>query len=255
METSIICEEELSKESFVERPTEDSFSNLLFRSRERAKFKDDLVTEFVERTVNSTPLELFTKKVKYHRMCYSSYANVSKVERAKKRYHAAIEAGDPSLRPKKGRPSLDENPANEGRRTRSTSEPYIKSNCVICQKANGKGKLHKVETKETGDLMLSVASKLYDKSFFRRLNTISTASDVIANDVLYHNLCWANAKKRTKEKVVGEPENHRKTLSEIELIKFVEAHLNYPSLPILDMNKVDTSLRMFHSQPSVPTME
>ena len=125
-------------------------------------------------------------------------------------------------------------------KTGSKSEPYIKTKCIICQEDKRNEKLHQVEFKATGDRMLAVASQLVDKSFFRRLNTISIANDAIANDVLYHNLCWAKEKKKVQPKTLNEPENYRKTLSEIELVKYVESYICDPSLPILDMSQVDS---------------
>ena len=157
-----------------------------------------------------------------HRTCYANFANVSKVERMRKRYHDAIESGQPSeVKRKAGRPSIghSSNLSEERLTTRSHSEAYNKSNCIIYQTPGGL--LHQVETKETGKLMLSVSGKLSDKSF----HTISSPEDAIANDVLYHNLCWANAKKKSVPCVEIE-ENFSKILSEIELINFVEASLN-----------------------------
>ena len=240
MELCLLCENELGKEPFVENPTEEAINNLLFRARERHKFRDNAVENFVSQTADKTAVDLINLKVRYHRKCYSDYANISKLERAKKRYNDAVEAGDPKIKPKKGRPSLEKTSVKEMLKTRSKSEPYIKTKCIICQEDKRNEKLHQVEFKATGDRMLAVASQLVDKSFFRRLNTISIANDAIANDVLYHNLCWAKEKKKVQPKTLNEPENYRKTLSEIELVKYVESYICDPSLPILDMNQVDS---------------
>ena len=105
----------------------------------------------------------------------------------RKRYHDAIESEQSSeVKRKAGRPSIghSSNLSEERLTTRSHSEPYNKSSCIICQTPGGL--LHQVETKETGKLMLSVSGKLSDKSFHRRLNTIPSPEDAIANDVLYH---------------------------------------------------------------------
>ena len=90
--------------------------------------------------------------------------------------------------------------------------------------------------------MLSVYGKLSDKSFHRRLNTIPSPEDAIANDVLYHNLCWASAKKKSVPCVEIE-ENFSKIFSEIELINFVEASLNDPAKTVLDMNIVNKAYK------------
>ena len=49
-------------------------------------------------------------------------------------------------------------------RTRSKTEQYDKTMCIICQNPGGRN--YKVKFKETGRTMLSVAQKLSDKSFF-----------------------------------------------------------------------------------------
>ena len=44
--------------------------------------------------------------------------------------------------------------------------------------------------KETGKRMMDVASKLSNKFFSVRLNSMIGPSDAIANDVQYHLRCW-----------------------------------------------------------------
>ena len=78
---------------------------------------------------------------------------------------------------------------------------------------------------------------LTDNSFFRRLNTITSADVALANGVLYHNQCWVTAKKKAKPKS-SQPKDQYNTLSEIELINFC-CNLKYGADPVLDMNKVD----------------
>ena len=44
--------------------------------------------------------------------------------------------------------------------------------------------------------MLSVAQKLSNKGFYRRLNVISAVNDAPANDVMYHSTCWVLLKEK-----------------------------------------------------------
>ena len=60
----------------------------------------------------------------------------------------------------------------------------------------------------------------------------------MANDVLYHNHCWVIVKRKAKSKS-SNPEDHVHTLSEIELLNFVENYLQCGANLVLDMNKVD----------------
>ena len=44
--------------------------------------------------------------------------------------------------------------------------------------------------------MLSVAQKFSNEGFYKRLNSISAANDVTANDVMYHNTRWVMLKEK-----------------------------------------------------------
>ena len=56
----------------------------------------------------------------------------------------------------------------------------------MCQIKN-KNILHCTQTLQMGDKMLSVAQKHSNKGFYSRINVISAANNVPANDVTYHN--------------------------------------------------------------------
>ena len=87
---------------------------------------------------------------------------------------------------------------NESLKTRSKTQPFGKSACAICQKPEGK--LHEVMFDSTGENIFSVSKKLEDKSFFCHVNSVSHAEDAVANDVLYHHLCWNSAKRQAEPK-------------------------------------------------------
>lgn len=238
-----ICLEKDVKKSIVKNPSLDSFDKLLKRTRERASYKDVSVSSFVARTENLTPTDLFEQKLKYHESCYANFANTGKLQRARKRYNESIDTGESSvIKRKAGRPSISSvEETVEGLTTRSKSEFYNKQLCIICQKHGGK--LHCVQTKATGNSMLEVSERLPDKQFFRRLNSINTANDAIANDVMYHNICWADAKKKSKPKL-KQIENFTRTLSDIELINYIETELVQQQTDrVLDMNIVNSMYR------------
>ena len=50
-------------------------------------------------------------------------------------------------------------------------------------------------TLQMGDKILSVTQKRPNKGSYKGLNTISAAYDTSANDVMYHNTRWVNAKR------------------------------------------------------------
>ena len=214
MDYCIICQQD-KKEHLVSNPSLDSLDKLLLRTRKRAEYKDTFVADFIERTLNCTAQELFNNKARYHKSCYRE----------------SIESGQCSIvKRKAGRPSLNPNKSKDNEEaltTRSKTVHYDKMLCIICQKRGGK--VHSVQAKETGSLMLTVSEKLMDKSFFRRLNNITSASDAVANDVMYHNLCWADAKKKVTPKV-ERAEIYSRTLAYVEIIDFVESCLRDQSL-------------------------
>ena len=130
---------------------------------------------------------------------------------------------------------------NESLTTRSKTQPFDKSACVICQKPVGK--LHEVMFDSTGENMLSVSKKLEDKSFFRGLNSITHAEDAVANDALYHHLCWNSAKRQAELKPYP-IDNVIKTTSDIELSNFIESFFNHdPKNKVLDMNNENSIYR------------
>ena len=69
--------------------------------------------------------------------------------------------------------------------------------------------------------------------------------NAIANDMLYHNLCWAKVKKKAEalSKTVYTNKKIIQTVSVIELINLIELELNDPSHQILDMDKVSITYR------------
>ena len=220
------------------------FEKLLVRAGERHNCKDSEVTEFVERTKCIAARELFDHHAEYHGLCFKSITNTEKVQRAKKCYSDSIETGEPSIcRRKAGRPSLvaKNREHNESLTTRSKTQPFDKSACVICQKPGGE--LHEVTFDSTWENMLSVSKKLEDKSFFCRLNSISHAEDAVANDVLYHHICW-NSAKRQAEPNSYPIDNAIKTTSDIELLSLIESFFNHDAKSkVLDMNNVNSIYR------------
>ena len=97
-----------------------------------------------------------------------------------------------------------------------------------------------------GENMVSVSKKLEGKSFFRRLNSISHTEDAVANNVLYHHLCWNSAKRQAEPKSYP-IDNAIKTTSDIELLNFIESFFNHDSKnKVLNMNNVNSIYRKIY---------
>ena len=78
---------------------------------------------------NYSAQELLEKKVKYHKSCYSSFANADKVSRAQKRFWDSIGAAKGLvIKRKAGRPStvLESYPNQEKLITQSHTTSYYK---------------------------------------------------------------------------------------------------------------------------------
>lgn len=66
------------------QPSQNAIQNLLGRTKERVSYKDFRVMDFAERKKNVTSEELLKRKGVYHEGCYSSFANISNLNRTKK---------------------------------------------------------------------------------------------------------------------------------------------------------------------------
>ena len=99
-----------------------------------------------------------------------------------------------------------------------------------------------VQVKTTWEHMFSVVKQLNNKNFFCQLNTIAAAEDATANDVLYHNLCWAKEKNEVERlNTPVREEDVIKTLLDIEFIHLLETNLNSLSGNVIDMNIVNST--------------
>ena len=98
-------------------------------------------------------------------------------------------------------PSLQTETACSTKSLRLSTEPYIKTLCINCQKRKTSENTHKVKTTRKGLRMLQVAKVIEDKGFFIRLNTIPNLEDAFANDVIYHSHAgFTNSAKPLKMK-------------------------------------------------------
>ena len=93
--------------------------------------------------------------------------------------------------------------------------------------------------------MLEVSQKQPDKGLSWQLNCTVCAGDAIANNVLYHNLCWATVRKKEEapRKTVYTNQKVIHAVSKIKLINLIKLELNYLSHQILDINKVNITYR------------
>ena len=85
--------------------------------------------------------------------------------------------------------------------TRSKVEVSDRKLCIICQ-TTGARSLTRSELKETVIPMLKESKKLVDKSFFLRMNSITNAEDAVANEVVYHYVCWVKDKREAQPKPI-----------------------------------------------------
>ena len=127
-------------------------------SMEIQKYGDTKVFEFAERNKNLCADDLLNNKACDHKKCYSEFTNTEKRNWAIQRYTDAVEQGQATIvKRKAGRPSSNTlEIENEVRLLQSQSIQYNKDICVICQSPSGT--THRVETLESGKLMLSVAN-------------------------------------------------------------------------------------------------
>lgn len=242
----IICQSSNKRKKCVQAPQREKMERLLEICKQRDAFGDSVVKEFVERMKDVDMQLLIDNKAIYHKECYAEFANKGKLERAKIRYNDAKQSNNPSVMKRKaGRPSLcatdDKEEEEEVRSTRSKVTPYDKTMCIICQTPGGK--CRKVQFLQTGERFLEVANKLDDKGFYMRLNSITSASDAVANDTIYHLQCWVkaqrNARQDSEDANVQEFDLTSQVVSDIELLNMIEFTLSCPSGAVLNMNMIN----------------
>ena len=73
---------------------------------------------------------------------------------------------------------------------RWSTEPYIKTLCIICPERKTSEDTHTIKAMRKGLRMLQVVKEIECKGSFIRLNTIPNLRDAFANDVIYHQSCW-----------------------------------------------------------------
>ena len=184
----IMCQQaENQSKAIVKNVNAETLKKVISLCKERDKFGDVSVREFLNRMNEVCVEEVIENAGFYHKQCYSDFGNVKRRDRAVKRFNEAIEQNSSVVTKRKaGRPSKSsvEEAENENLRLRSSAIPYDQNLCVICQKPGGICRT--VMLLETGKSMLAVAEKLEDKSFFLRLRAIPSAQDAVANKVKYH---------------------------------------------------------------------
>ena len=230
---------------------ERSLVTLIDWCKKRRYYKDSKVTEFTDRIEN---ISVVKQNGFYHHECYKTFSNLNEVKRAEKRFNSLNndkQSAQTMLDRKVCRPSFKQGNQLEYEEQpmlrRSQSEPYNKKLCIICQIEN-KNILHCVQTLQMSDKMLSVAQKLSNKGFYKRLNTILAANDAPANDVMYHNSCWVNAKRDAdKTYETFSEKDYINALSDVEIVHFVEKEMADPSGKVLDMNIINEIYRQILS--------
>ena len=70
------------------------------------------------------------------------------------------------------------------------------------------------------------------------LNQITCAGDGIANDVVYHNNCWARMRSKVRPRK-EKNDSIARTLLEIEIINFAQSQINDPEQSCFDINMID----------------
>ena len=96
-------------------------------------------------------------------------------------------------------PCLQTETAYSNKSLRSSTEPYIKTLCMVCQKRKTAADTHKVKTTRKVLRMLQVAKEAEDRGFYIRLNTISNPEDAFASDVIYQLSCRIYKQRETSK--------------------------------------------------------
>jgi hypothetical protein len=186
-------------------------------------------------------LETLVEKFIYHTQCYKHVTNKTNKNRAREKFESKKNKIQTPSTPESVEISVKLVTSSEKKKLRSSSEPFIKHSCIICQESEGV--LHKVQTMRTGQRMLEVSKLLQDQSFFLRLNSVPNAADAVANDVQYHLKCWVlaqrNVHKQEIDSTTPEIDDVTRILADIEIINIVKYQLRNNADVVLDMTTLN----------------
>ena len=70
------------------------------------------------------------------------------------------------------------------------------------------------------------------------MNSITNAEDAVANEVIYHDVCWVKAKREAQPKPI-KVENIAETLSDIKVVNCLESKFLLQKDYIMTVNDVD----------------
>ena len=235
----IVCQENSKEKNIAKKPKLSSLNRLIDACMERNQNGDLKTLELFDRLKDTTAEKLLEKQSTYNFDCYKDITNVKTIGQIKKRFNEAKEKNSPSvINRTPGRPSQIPTTSQTTPISTRSSGTYDKKHCIICQTPGGV--LHKVEFLATGKRMLEIATKLSDKNFFLRLNTIPIAADAVANDVLYHLTCWTKAQRDAV------PRHNKQSTSEfdqivcdIEIINLIRKSIANESGRVIDMNAIN----------------
>ena len=92
-----ICQKKLATEALVATPKLNSIANVPILSRERHKYGDPAVAEFVQCTLNKTASVIYKKYESYHQSYYKQFSSRSKLDQVIDRFQKAEPHKKPSL--------------------------------------------------------------------------------------------------------------------------------------------------------------
>ena len=173
----LLCNDKETSKSFVENPSLNLLEKVLSGPRERAKYRDSTLLNFVERTKGVTAVELLKSKCRYQESYYANFTNIGKLPRVKFFLLLLLILVTITIKRKSGKLSLSSLKEKELEtvRTRSKSTLFNKTLYIICQKPGGE--VYKVQKKDLDGKILSVSENLDEKFFYMHLNAIPSIDD------------------------------------------------------------------------------
>ena len=77
--------------------SKELFEKQLTRTRERAEYKNTQGMDFIKQNANQTVEKLFNNNGRYLKKCHADFANIIKVEGARKHFSNSIEIEESSI--------------------------------------------------------------------------------------------------------------------------------------------------------------
>ena len=235
-------------------PTLSSIDTLIDCIKKRHEYGELEFSELYKEIKDMPAQDLFNQGISYHKQCYASSTNKSKIERGKVRFEKGKESSSTNVIVNKsaGRPKK---PGGTQESESRTSRDFLfdKYLCIFCQE--GKSEiLHSVETVNMGNQFLEIGKQRINDAVKRRLSLLVADGNplsAVTYDMKYHLSCLVKNKrccqKHPTNSITISEDAKLRLIADLEIIEVIKSELSDERDKLIDMNEIhDAYINILH---------